>query len=272
MTNTIHALVAHLLTGTLNGSSLSSEASTNETAFAINNAIAHGNTRPIVDTVHKLNTELVKLDAQIKPMAEAEKKAFSNLSPSQSTAVKAAAKRSKFLIANAVSFLETLPTITKEHFNSYHAAANGKLTKQLSNSDLSAINDISYNLAQKYAKIINDLGNAYDENLRAAGDLRKEKTQATIEAKKEASKIEATINAKKTKIAEAAEAAEAAKTAANTLTISDFLTAIKHGDKNALAMAQTIGAALQAYQTSKANTQHAKNGKKLLEAMEKIAA
>jgi hypothetical protein len=156
-----------------------------------------------------------------------------------------------------LSALITAQKFSRDYYEALHLdTVKNNFTKKLSADDKKIALDYANGISEKFGEALTQ----GFESLTAARKLASDKTKAT----KQANETEAAETSKK---AEAAEAEAQKLKSADTLTISEFLTQVKKGDKKALAMAQVIAAALEAYNTSKANTQHAKNARKAAQAL-----
>jgi hypothetical protein len=138
--------------------------------------------------------------------------------------------------------LLTAAKSARTYFEQLHDNGDGKLNKKLTADDKI--------LAANYANGISDAFLAhYNGGLSQMKEKRAEaaaKTKETKQAAAKSAELTEAIKAEESRL-------QAEKAAADTLTISEFLTAIKSGDADALAMAENIAAALSAFKLGKAN-------------------
>lgn len=145
----------------------------------------------------------------------------------------------------------TAAVSARQYFETLHTDTKGGFSKKLDAQDKLLAFDYANSIAQAF-----DSACTFGlQGLTDARAISSAKTKATKEAKA------ATTNAAELKTLEAEKQAETVRLA-DTVTISEFLSAIKKGDKKALIMAHNITLALEAYTISQANTQHAKNARK----------
>lgn len=140
-----------------------------------------------------------------------------------------------------LSALISAAITSREYFVALHTNGN-KLDKKLTAEDKALAQQYANSISEQFLSSYN-LGAA---SLKASKAEASAKTQATKAAKAES---EATTNAIKEQ--QARIASEAA--AADSLTVSDFLKAIKGGNVEALQTAELISNALNAYKLNQAN-------------------
>lgn len=219
MSNNTQALNSVLTFAGVKGGNYSQLAAAADITRAAYLAITAGNTRNFDDTKAAIPKGLV-IDKEL-------------------TALNGNVKSFKYANNMQGIVLSALITAAAESRAYFESLKNnqGKLNKKLNTEDLQKGADYA-------AAVSADFVTACENGLKAlkvTRDLASEKTKATKAEKATAAAVVAENAA-----IEAAKADEAA--AANTLTITDFLQAIKGGDKKAIAMAQTIAAALENYQ------------------------